>query len=74
MRFTIGHSFKIEPGCIRLPYFGSLYWERSIHAKWGKLETEQHDREIEGIWGRWRFVLTSNCRLLDDQQSSLKLA
>ncbi|AJD53583.1 hypothetical protein SAMN02744133_105208 [Thalassospira xiamenensis M-5 = DSM 17429] len=56
MRFTIGHSFEVERGFIRLPYFGSLYWEPSKYAQWNKLETERHDREVEGVWGRWRFI------------------
>ncbi|WP_417799073.1 hypothetical protein [Terasakiella pusilla] len=74
MRLIVDNSFEIEPGYIRLPYLGSLYWERSDHAKWNKLETVWHDRELECIWGFWRFVLTSNFRLRDDQKPSLTFA
>lgn len=61
---------ECEPGFIRLPLLGSVYWERDIAATWVALDTERHDGEVEVLWGRWRIVLTAAKRLLSVSSAS----
>lgn len=68
MHITAGRSFELDLALtgynyIRLPFLGSVLWERDSYAKWGKVENEKHIGEIELWWGRWRFVVTSCNRL-----------
>jgi hypothetical protein len=53
---------------LEIPRLGSIYAERCIHAKWLKVEHEFHLGEVELLWGKWRFVLTSWHRLKKERE------
>jgi hypothetical protein len=53
---------------LEIPRLGSIYAERSVHAKWLKYDHELHPGEVEILWGRWRFILTSWCRLKEERE------